>query len=176
MSAAKGYRPPAGFLDLSPEDRIRMTLTNGGDSHFYSRFLKQCKLESVKSLGPKSTIVTFRCKADPYYSNFSGNLHGGMQSAIFDMLTSIAMQAIGKKDFWVNGGVSRVLNVSYLRPAPEGIELLVECEVVHMGKTLALLQGRMKRADDGAIISTCEHNKVAVPAKPGFKLRGRQFC
>jgi len=76
MSAAKGYRPPAGFLDLSPEDRIRMTLTNGGDSHFYSRFLKQCKLESVKPLGPKSTIVTFSCKADPYYSNFSGNLHG----------------------------------------------------------------------------------------------------
>merc|ERR1712070_913210 len=75
MSAAKGYRTPAGFLDLSPEDRIRMTLTNGGDSHFYSRFLKQCTLESVKSLGPKSTIVTFRCKADPYYSNFSGNLH-----------------------------------------------------------------------------------------------------
>lgn len=53
-----------------------MTLTNGGDSHFYSRFLKQCKLESVKTLGPKSTIVTFNCKADPYYSNFSGNLHG----------------------------------------------------------------------------------------------------
>ena len=80
------------------------------------------------------------------------------------------MQAIGKEDFWVNGGVSRVLSVTYVRPAPEGEAMLVECEVVHMGKTLALLQGRLKRAQDGAVISTCEHNKAAVKSKPGFKL------
>lgn len=82
----------------------------------------------------------------------------------------MAMQAIGKQDFWLNGGVSRTLNVSYLRPAPEGEDLLLECEVVHMGKTLALLRAVLKRESDGAVISTCEHNKAAVPTKPGWKL------
>lgn len=89
---------------------------------------------------------------------------------MFDICTSIAVQSMGKKDFWINGGVSRTLNVSYVRPAPEGIDMLMECEVLHMGRTLALLQGRLKRASDGALISTCEHNKAAVQSKPGFKL------
>ena len=66
--------------------------------------------------------------------------------------------------------MSRVLTVTYLRPAPEGEELLLECDVVHMGKKLSMLKGTLKRERDGAIVSTCDHNKAAVPTKPGWKL------
>ena len=86
------------------------------------------------------------------------------------MCTSIAMQAIGKEGFWLNGGVTRNINVTCLRPAPEGEDLLLVCEVVQMGKSLALLHGSMKREKDGVLISTCEHNKAAVPTKPGWKI------
>jgi len=86
------------------------------------------------------------------------------------MCTSIAMQAVAPPGSWVNGGVSRVLSVSYLRPAPQGEDLLLECEVTHVGKTLALLRGTLKRERDGAVVSTCEHNKAAVAAKPGWKI------
>lgn len=89
---------------------------------------------------------------------------------MFDIATSLAMQAIGKRDFWINGGVTRVLTVTYLRPAPEGEDVLLECDVVHMGKKLALVKGTLKRESDGAVISTCDHNKAAVPSKPGWKL------
>lgn len=130
----------------------------------------QCKLKDVEVLSPTQSRVTFSFKVERTYCNGSGNLHGGAQATMYDFCTSVALQAIGKPDFWLNGGVSRVLTVTYLRPAPAGEELLLECEVVHMGKSLAMLRALLKRKRDGAIISTCEHNKAAVASKPGWKL------
>lgn len=95
---------------------------------------------------------------------------GGAQSTFYDLCTSLTLMGIGKKDFWINGGVSRCLNVTYLRPAPEGTELEMETEVVTAGKSLAMLRGVIRRASDGAPISTCEHNKAAVASKPNWKL------
>ncbi|KAK0897824.1 hypothetical protein LTR91_020670 [Friedmanniomyces endolithicus] len=163
----------AKFEDYSPEERIRAVLAikAPNDQRFSSKFIEeQCQLREVKVLSDKSAIVTFAFKVDVYYCNASGNLHGGAQSSIFDMCTSIALQAIGKKDFWLNGGVTRVITVNCWRPAPEGEDLLLECEVVQMGRNLALTQGVLKREKDGVIVSTCEHHKAAVPTKPGWKL------
>lgn len=87
-------------------------------------------------------------------------------ASIFDVLTSVALQAVTTKDGWLNAGVSRNLLCTYIRPAPEGEELLLDCEIVHVGKSLALLKGVLKRKRDGAVISTCEHNKAFVDSKP----------
>jgi acyl-coenzyme A thioesterase PaaI-like protein len=51
------------------------------------------------------------------------------------MCTTMATAPIAKKDFWHFGGVSRIITVSYLRPIPKGITLLVKCKVVQIGKT-----------------------------------------
>lgn len=161
------------FVDLSPADRIQTVLDIKApeDQRFISLFTEQqCKLRDITWPTPKTMVVTFAFKVDRYYCNASGNMHGGAQAAVFDYLTSVAMQGIGKPDFWINGGVSRTLTVTYLRPAPEGEDLLLECEIVHMGKKLAFLRGALKREKDGAIISMCDHDKAAVPTKPGFKL------
>ncbi|KAK5115009.1 hypothetical protein LTR85_010047 [Meristemomyces frigidus] len=177
MSEAKhGRLPPEVaryFEQMSPEERIQAVLSvrAPNDQRFTSAWMEQqCKLRDVKVLSPTHSFVTFAFKVERYYCNGSGNLHGGAQATIFDIATSIAMQAIGKEDFWINGGVSRALTVTYLRPAPEGEQLLLECDVVHMGKRLAMLKGTLKRESDGAVISTCDHNKAAVPTKPGWKL------
>lgn len=61
---------------------------------------------------------------------------------------------------------------SYLRPAPEGIMVDCEVDVVHSGKSLALLRGAM-RTKDGKLISTCEHDKAAIPNKAGFDRASR---
>ncbi|KAK4549670.1 hypothetical protein LTR36_004971 [Oleoguttula mirabilis] len=161
------------FESMSPQDRIKAVLDVRAptDQRFVSPWVEQqCKLREVKSLSSTHSLVTFAFTVSRFYCNGSGNLHGGAQATIFDMATSIAMQAISKQEQWINGGVSRVLTVTYLRPAPEGEELLLECDVVHMGKRLAMLKGTLKRERDGAIISTCDHNKAAVDAKPGWKL------
>lgn len=161
------------FESLSPADRINSFLrfTGAEDDRFTQFFVRdQVKLKELKVHGPQSATGTFTFKAAPFYCNPSGNLHGGAQSTMYDICSSLVLQSIGKRGFWINAGVSRVLTVTYLRPAPEGTELEMECEVVAAGKTLAMLRAVLRRADNGAVISTCEHNKAAVPMKPSFKL------
>lgn len=66
-----------------------------------------------------------------------------------------------------DAGVTRTLNVTYLRPVPLGETVLVECEVVHAGKRLCALKGVMKRESDGAILTSCEHGKVSIDPEVG---------
>ncbi|KAK3066247.1 hypothetical protein LTR53_017487 [Teratosphaeriaceae sp. CCFEE 6253] len=163
----------AQFPTYTPTQRIAAVLAirAPADQRFASPFIEgQCQLHALRVESDRRAVATFRFRVDRFYCNGSGNLHGGAQSAMFDMCTSIALQAIGTPDFWMNGGVTRSLNVTCLRPAPEGEVLLLEAEVVQMGKTLALLHGTLRRERDGVLVSTCEHNKAAVPSKPGWKL------
>lgn len=59
------------------------------------------------------------------------------------------------------GGVSRVLDVKYVRGCRVGEEVRVECEVLHVGRQAAALRGVIK---DGAgrVMSTCEHDKTNI--------------
>lgn len=66
---------------------------------------------------------------------------------------------INKPGFWFLLGVSRTLNVTYLRPIPANETVLIECEILQVGKRLSSLKGVMKRKKDGAIMATCEHGK-----------------
>jgi uncharacterized protein (TIGR00369 family) len=102
--------------------------------------------------------------------NAGGNLHGGAVALIFDMCTSMTVSVVAREGFWDTGHVSRTLNCTYLRPAPEGSELLVECETVHLGKSLAHLKGVIRRKSDGSVCYTCEHGK----AKVDFRLQGQE--
>lgn len=151
------------FAKLSPEERINtvLALKSPNDVRFLSQFFEEdCKLHSFKQPTPGTSIATFRFRVERFYCNGAGNLHGGAQALIFDHLTSLAVQATGEVGGWIVPGVSRSLNCTYLRPAPEGCVVLCECEVMSTGKRLALMRGIMKREDNGAIISTCEHDKA----------------
>ena len=161
------------FDKLSPEERINtiLAIAEPDDKRLTSQFVEnQCKLKDVKLLSPTTAKGTFRFKVARFYCNGSGNLHGGAQAMMYDLCTSLLLMAIGKRDFWINGGVSRVLTVNYLRPAPEGTELELEAEIVAAGKSLSMLRAVLRRASDGAPVSTCEHNKAAVSSKPNWKL------
>ncbi|KAK5163727.1 uncharacterized protein LTR77_010400 [Saxophila tyrrhenica] len=163
----------ATFEQLSPEERIRTILRIGepGKKRLTAAFIEeQCKLKSFEKLSDTEAKATYTFKVEHFYTNGSGNLQGGAQSMIFDICTSLTLQAISTPGRFLNGGVSRVLTVNYLRPAPEGSELELETEVISVGKTLAMTRGTLRRASDGAAISTCEHNKAAVPTKPQWKL------
>jgi acyl-coenzyme A thioesterase 13 len=87
------------------------------------------------------------------------NLHGGAVATIFDICTSTAISAVAREGFWDMGHVSRTLNCTYLRPAPEGAKMFVESEVVHLGKRMAHTKGVM-RLEDGKVCYVCEHGKA----------------
>ena len=123
---------------------------------------------------PNIGHTTFALTVPRSLCNAGGNLHGGAVALIFDMCTSMSVSVCAREGFWDTGHVSRTLNCTYLRPAPEGTELLVESEVVHLGKSQAALKGVMRRKDDGKICYTCEHGKAKVAGmvlpRPGSKL------
>ena len=73
------------------------------------------------------------------------------------------MSACSRDGFWDTGHVSRTLNCTYLRPAPEGSKVYVESQVVHLGKRMGVATGLMRLGTaDGKIGYTCEHGKATI--------------
>ena len=112
----------------------------------------------------------FRYTVQPQHCNRLGNLHGGCIATLFDYCTTMPLALVSKPGFWYYLGVSRNINTTYLRPIPVGTEIFIECEVVAIGKRLASLSGKMRRAVDGALLATCEHGKVNTDPEAGGKL------
>ncbi|KAI0413949.1 hypothetical protein EKO27_g3343 [Xylaria grammica] len=108
--------------------------------------------------------ATFRFTVEPVHENGLGNLHGGCTATIFDICTTFPLQMMSRPGFWQYGGVSRTLNVTYLRPVPVGTTVDVECEIVHAGQRLSSLRGVMRTANtdgtEGPVLAVCEHGKV----------------
>lgn len=60
-------------------------------------------------------------------------------------------------------GVSRTLNVTYIKPVPVGEKVVIVSEVVSAGKRLCVLKGTMRRGDErGEVLAICEHGKVSI--------------
>lgn len=117
------------------------------------------KIHSWSTEDPKNPKVVFSYTVQKENCNRSGNLHGGCTASIFDFATSMPLALVNKPGFWFQLGVSRTLNVSYLKPIPCGSKILIECEIVGLGKTLGHTRGIMRRESDGVVLTTCEHGK-----------------
>jgi len=121
--------------------------------------------EGLKLVSTSSSPVgksVFEYQVNKHHTNGMGNLHGGCTATLFDYCTTTALIPLAKPGFWMLPGVSRTLNVTYIRPVPIGEVVLIESEVIHVGKRLAVLKGVMKRKSDGATMAVCEHGKVNI--------------
>ena len=111
--------------------------------------------------------ITFRFVVQPVHCNALGNLHGGCTATIFDLCTSMPLGLVARPGFWQWMGVSRTLNVTYLRPVPAGSQVHVECEVLQVGRKLCTVRGVMRLVEgdeegvkEGPVLAVCEHGKV----------------
>lgn len=52
------------------------------------------------------------------------------------------------------------MRLTYLRPVPIGTEARIVCEVMHVGKRLALLRAEIQKADTGDVCVVGEHEKA----------------
>ncbi|KAL3417307.1 thioesterase superfamily protein [Phlyctema vagabunda] len=151
--------------DISAMDRVT-ALLNGAILDETARgwgsdlFRENLKLISASKSPRGSTTFAFTVSARE--CNRLGNLHGGCTATIFDICTTTALAPNARRGYWAFAGVSRTLNVTYLRPVPAGEQVLIESEVVHAGKRLCTIQGVMRRASDGAVLAMCEHGKVSI--------------
>jgi acyl-coenzyme A thioesterase 13 len=79
----------------------------------------------------------------------------------------MALSPISKPGFWFfMGGVTRTLNISYLRAIPIGTTVKVNSKVIQAGRTMALIQGEITSVDGKTVYCTCEHHKVHIEAQP----------
>ncbi|KAH0612374.1 uncharacterized protein H6S33_010426 [Morchella sextelata] len=123
-------------------------------------------LESLVLVSTTSTTTVFELTIKAAYTNGLNSLHGGCAALIYDICTSAALMVIAREGFWESTGVSRNLNITYIRPVPCGTKVRIESEVVHAGLRLATIRGVMK-TEDGKIVSTAEHTKVNLTNVPG---------
>jgi len=120
---------------------------------------------AIIDAGPEGS-VTFDLLIDERYSNINGVMHGGAAGVIFDMCTTTALGPLARPGFWdFLGGVTRSLNISYLRAIPIGTTVRITSTVMQIGRTMALIRGTMSSRDGSTVYCTCEHHKVAVPTR-----------
>ncbi|KAL2872347.1 PaaI family thioesterase [Aspergillus lucknowensis] len=108
--------------------------------------------------------ISYLLTVAPKHSNLVGNLHGGCAATLFDVLSTMILVGVSKPGIFAYGGVSRHLDVTYLRPVPVGSTVRLTSRVVHMGKRLALLRSEIVRVEDGAVCMLSDHEKANTDA------------
>lgn len=141
-------------------------------------------MEAIKLVdaGPEGSVL-FELLIDEKYSNLNGMIdsvnglthtdssedvmHGGAAGVIFDMSTTTALGPLQKPGYWLFlGGVTRSLNISYLRAVPIGTTVRLRSWVVQHGRTMAMIRGEMTSLDGKTVYCTAEHHKVNISMKP----------
>ncbi|KJZ79143.1 hypothetical protein HIM_01294 [Hirsutella minnesotensis 3608] len=161
-------------FDDSPEGKVKgwLELTKNDKGHlkagdWMATLVPHLAVHSASASMPHPS-VTFTYTIQPDHCNRLGNLHGGAAASLFDFCTTMPLAIVNRPGFWQYLGVTRTLNVTYLRPARCDHEVLIECSVIHVGKKLASIRGVMRSKSDGKILSLCEHGKVNID--PGANL------
>lgn len=131
------------------------------NQRWMSNLIPNIKVISASSALPHPS-VKFSFTVDGKHTNGFNNLHGGAAASLLDFCTSLVLVLVSKPGFWQTTGVSRTLNTTYMRPIPAGMEVLVECEILHVGKRLCALRGTLRRKSDNELLCICEHNKANV--------------
>ncbi|OAT11941.1 thioesterase [Blastomyces gilchristii SLH14081] len=104
--------------------------------------------------------VSFLLTVTEPFCNKNGALHGGCATTLIDVTSTGFLIALSKPGYFSQGGVSRTLNVKFVRPAPMGVEVRIVNELVHAGKRMALVRSEISRVDTGEVCVVGEHDKV----------------
>ncbi|XP_061393830.1 acyl-coenzyme A thioesterase 13-like [Musca vetustissima] len=123
-------------------------------------FLKNIADYMVKTNGHDAITKAFRVTGggdgrcigeftiDKSHLNAAGGLHGGYTATMIDNVTTYALMSAD-----AHPGVSVDLNVSYLKSAKEGEEIIVDAKTIKVGKKLAFLECVLKKKSDGSIVA-----------------------
>jgi acyl-coenzyme A thioesterase 13 len=133
------------------------------EDNFDTTFNKSLKARSavVKAPGVNAKAV-FEFTIPRGYSNTPvgpQTSHGGAIATFFDITTSMAICACDVPG-WQSTGVSRNLAVTYYKPPVEGDAVIVEAEVMSIGRSVATVRGVLRRESDGAVLATCHHDRM----------------
>ncbi|KAJ5569648.1 uncharacterized protein N7459_009078 [Penicillium hispanicum] len=154
-------RLPSRKLDEFEELVYEYTHRIGwGDAERWDIDARSCNLRFESATRSPTAKVSFLITITPALSNYMGNLHGGCAATLIDVLSTTILLGVSEPGKFAMGGVSRNLKVTYLRPVPESSEARIVCEVIHVGKRLALLRAEIQKAESGDVCVVGEHEKA----------------
>ena len=78
-----------------------------------------------------------------------GTLHGGFSAHIVDNMSTLALATV-QEEF--RPGVSVDMNLTYLKPAKVGEEIIIEARALKAGKTMAFLECEIRNKDEALLV------------------------
>ncbi|KAI5296383.1 hypothetical protein KEM52_003247 [Ascosphaera acerosa] len=122
---------------------------------------EEIRLESATLSPDMCATATCTMQVEAEHCNFFDTLHGGCIALLVDTVTSCMLGCLSGPGFWEDSmsGVSRTMNIRYLRPCAVGKTIRIVTTLVHPGKRSALL--RVEVLDDqGRLCAIGEHEKA----------------
>ncbi|XP_069701572.1 acyl-coenzyme A thioesterase 13-like [Periplaneta americana] len=112
-------------------------------------------LENVKITNVGEGSLQAELLLAPEHQNKRGTLHGGMTATLVDMLSTMALMTheVGVP------GVTVDLHISYLKTATTGETVVIDCNTLKAGKSLAFLDIELKMKETGKLIAKASHTK-----------------
>ncbi|XP_037777603.1 acyl-coenzyme A thioesterase 13-like [Penaeus monodon] len=89
------------------------------------------------------------------HENRGGTLHGGLTATLIDVVSTMALMTTEK----AVPGVSVNINVSYMKAATSGQEIVINAETLRVGRNLAFLSVDITNKESGALIAQGSHTK-----------------
>uniref|UniRef100_A0A0P4WDA0 Thioesterase domain-containing protein n=1 Tax=Scylla olivacea TaxID=85551 RepID=A0A0P4WDA0_SCYOL len=96
-----------------------------------------------------------KVKIEKEHTNRGGNLHGGFTATLVDAVSTLALMTTEQGA----PGVSVNINVSYMKGAKTGEEILINAETLRVGKTMAFLDVDIINKETGDLVAKGSHTK-----------------
>ena len=95
-------------------------------------------------------------KIEEEHTNRGGGLHGGFSALIVDNISTLAL-AHPEEPF--NFGVSVNMDLSYMKGAKIGDEILIDAKLLRKGRTLAFLEVELRNKITNELLVKGNHTK-----------------
>uniref|UniRef100_A0A1A9WTM0 Thioesterase domain-containing protein n=1 Tax=Glossina brevipalpis TaxID=37001 RepID=A0A1A9WTM0_9MUSC len=111
-------------------------------------------LEKVRITGGGDGKCTAEFTVAVEHLNRVGGLHGGFTATLVDMITTYALMSKP-----CHPGVSVNMNVSYMKAAREGDDVIIDANLLRAGKKMAFLECELRHKKDNSLIAKGSHTK-----------------
>ena len=95
-------------------------------------------------------------KIEEEHTNKFGTLHGGLSAVIVDTVSTMAL-ALPDEPF--SFGVSVDMNLTYMKAAKVGDEVLIDAKVIRRGRSLAFLEVELRNKATNDLLVKGSHTK-----------------
>jgi len=112
-------------------------------------------LMACKVVGGSPGQCTFSMVVDKAHANLGGTLHGGFSAHLVDSITTMALMT----NEGGMPGVSVDMNLTYIKAAKIGEEILIEAKTLKKGRTLAFLECEIRNKESNALLVKGSHTK-----------------